>query len=328
MTSLETLQSGADSLSAEDRQSLLTYLSQAAGPSPSQPPSQPQPSQSSQFLRKLRNFSGKKPVPAGEVDFETWSLQAKQVLEEDINEVSKKRCLTNSLLRPAIDICLNIDTSQQIFETLKIVFGRVADGRELYVQFLSKFQESKETSSEYLQRLYLELLTIEERRGITADSLPKELLQQFIRGSRDENLIFRLKLEEKTDDPPSFADLLLSIRKEETRCNEKKTRLGTNARAASQTTSEESTLKAQVKLLTEKIEKMEAKSKPVTRKDKDTKSKVFCYNCGYDGHKNKTCRKSPNPQLVQKKLLQRSQQATPDKGSSTHTEQQSRVHSN
>ena len=67
----------------------------------------------------------------------------------------------------------------------------------------------------------MDLLVVEERQGIAADKLDSELLGQFMRGCRDDNLIIRLKLEEKTSDPPSFADLLLLICKEEARSSEK-----------------------------------------------------------------------------------------------------------
>lgn len=322
MESLEQVKARVDILSAEDRQALLTAL---GGTSPEQP-NQPHTSQSQPFIRKLRIFSGKKPVPAGEVDFDTWSVMAKPVLDDSaINENTKKRVFLTSLLRPALEIASSEETSDSIFQTLKVVFGTVSDGHELYIQFLSKFQGEQETSSQYLQRLYLDLLVVEERGGVSSEDLSRELLDQFIRGSRDENLILRLKLEDRTSSPPTFADLLLEIRKEEVRSSEKKNRFKTSARTASQQTSVEETLSAKVSQLTEKLEKMERNFSPgISQKsvNKDWKPRqnfVFCYNCGMEGHKCQTCVNPPNPTDVQKKLVERTRRSKIQRDTASHS---------
>ena len=49
--------------------------------------------------RKLRLFSGNQPTPNGEVNFATWRITAKQVIDDGvIDEKEKKRCLIDSLL--------------------------------------------------------------------------------------------------------------------------------------------------------------------------------------------------------------------------------------
>ena len=58
----------------------------------------------SYFIRKLRTFSGKSPVPSGEVEFETWWIQFSQAIgnDDDVSPAQKKRIILQSLFRPAM----------------------------------------------------------------------------------------------------------------------------------------------------------------------------------------------------------------------------------
>ena len=97
----------------------------------------------------------------------------------------------------------------------------MVDSQELLTQYYSKYQVEKESASTYLQRLYLLATEVADKGGVTVGKIPDLLLRQFIRGSHDEILIQKLDLEELVDEPPSFAELLLSMRKEEARRTEK-----------------------------------------------------------------------------------------------------------
>jgi len=300
---MEDLIQSIDSLSREDRASLLQHLNMT--PSPTQPASQP-------FVRKLRTFSGKKPVPGGEVDFETWHLLVRQVVEDEaLQETSKKRLVVSSLLRPALDIVSNIEDSANIVKTLETVYGNVVEGRELYIQFLSMIQKPKEAASDYLQRLYLALLEVVDQKGAKSEEVPKEILQQFIRGTHEETLCIKLKLEEQFEAPPEFSKLLLQIRKEETKRKQSASVHAVAAESASHETQLQ--LEAQVQQLRKKVEQLEGTGTVGKKRGKscytssEQRKSFFCYNCGVDGHKCRTCRKSPNPSLVQRKLLERQQ---------------------
>ena len=84
-----------------------------------------------------------------------------------------------------------------------------------------------------MQRLYLLAAEIAEFNGIAMAEVPKHLLEQFIRGSRDEAMLLKLGLESKVDHPPTFATLLLDIRKEEARQTKKRLRLKSTVKVAS-----------------------------------------------------------------------------------------------
>jgi hypothetical protein len=188
-----------------------------------------------------------------------------------------------------------------------------------------------------VQRLYLLAVEVAEFKGITMAEVPKHLLQQFIRGSRDEAMLQKLGLEAKVDHPPSFATLLLDIRKEEARQTQKRLRLKTTAKVAATTADVSTPLDREMwKGLQERVLQLEAQLQqrhlPVTtptslpaanaskvelsksRKSSDFQKKTtnrstlrgFCYICGEDGHHAPTCTKPHNPILVQEKLLKRS----------------------
>ena len=318
----------------------------------SQPPGRQQNSNNrvgppSMFYRKLRLFSGKLPVPHGEVDYVTWRMQVHQIQDDDEEEVSDgalKRLILQNLQRPALDSLRNSTGSAScMLEVLDTLYGSVEDGQELLIQFFTTYQEEKEITSTYLQRLYLQIMDVADKGGIVVSQVPSHLLRQFVRGSYDESVIHKLGLEEKLDDPPAFAELLLSIRKEEARRTEKRLRLK-SGRVATQAISPPKSPKTEyrveskegklIKELTSRLAVVEgqmqqhnttslhpdrsgsqnnstsskcsdsSKSSDVRNKyQKGTRRKQFCYRCGQDGHYADRCKNKKNPELVQQKLL-------------------------
>ena len=91
----------------------------------------------------------------------------------------------------------------------------MADGDECFAKFLSTLQNNGEKPSEYLHRLQVVLNTAVKRGGVSFTDLNRHLLKQFCRGCWDNALISNLQLEQKKDNPPSFAELLLLLRVEE-----------------------------------------------------------------------------------------------------------------
>ena len=295
--------------------------------------------------RKLRFFSGKSPVPSGEVDFETWKLLAKQLVEDvKVVEEDKKRTLYQNLLRPALDLVKSQEgTAKELYEVLDKVYGSVDDGQDLLIKFHTSYQEAKESSSEFVQRLYSLCMEAAEKGGATVASVPKLLLKQFIRGGSDDTLMLKLKLEDKLEDPPSFGNLLLAVRTEESKAVEKRLRLKASSKVSSTVVDSENEkrLKDKIKSLEAQLQQHQASSmessKSVSRstpnstsskgakasgfssssnsKGGATSRKVkvgkgsrpsrFCYRCGEDGHHIGNCSSPKNPQLVQSKLEKR-----------------------
>ena len=298
------------------------------------------------FYRKLRLFGGKVPVPHGEVDYVTWRMQVHQIQDDDDEEVSDgalRRLILQSLQRPALDALRNSTGSAScMLQVLDTLYGSVEDGQELLVRFFTTYQEDKEIASAYLQRLYLKIMDVADKGGIVVAQVLSHLLRQFIRGSYDESIIQKLNLEEQVEDPPSFADILLSIRREETKRTEKRLRLKPG-RVAAQVISPpkspmpehrvESKDSKLISELTSRLKELEAQmhqhnvvnsyrghsgsqnnssassnnsgsSKPPDVRKRGPRRKLFCYRCGLDGHYAHLCKNKKNPELVQNKLLE------------------------
>uniref|UniRef100_A0A8C5WC41 ribonuclease H n=1 Tax=Leptobrachium leishanense TaxID=445787 RepID=A0A8C5WC41_9ANUR len=88
--------------------------------------------------RRLRNFTGNVPTPAGEETFEEWVEQAMQALDEwDVPEAQKKQRITESLKGPASEAVRNLKLSRKdctaldYLNVLEEVFGRTEKAAEL-----------------------------------------------------------------------------------------------------------------------------------------------------------------------------------------------------
>jgi hypothetical protein len=296
-------------------------------------------------MRKLRLFSGKAPPSQGEVDFETWRLQVKQMMDDDgVADIDKKATILQSLMRPALDTVSTMGrtaSSKDCLDILETIYGRVEDGHDLVVTFHTTYQDDKELSSAYLNRLYLVLVEAADRGGLPISSIPTYLLRQFIRGCQDDSFVHRLNLERKLERPPNFGDFLLMVRREESRRTEKRLRLkkmsttassspprvssDNSARSKTATDARTKELEAQVNQLTSQMQDMQRQfmspslGKPLSRtdvppagttapstysrtSDRRQRRTYFCYNCGMDGHRRSACKESANQELVFKKL--------------------------
>lgn len=282
---------------------------------------------------KLRLFSGVTPAPKGEVDFRTWSRAAKRLSKKtDLTDEEKCERLQNSLLDPALSIVqaeLDAAHTSKVISLLEKNYEEVKDVRELLNEFHNSNQLPSEKSSEFANRLYLQLQELQRRRA--AIDLDVDLLKQFIYGCSDESLVLKLRLEERDEDhdPPDYGSLLLSIRREEARRERKRT-VAKQARAQqmSETASkrtggdeyadaacalrkEVTSLRAEVAQLKQQRapEPVAQVSVPVYRptenqgKSSNQKRGLnFCFQCGQDSHKVYTCSNTPNPALVAQKF--------------------------
>lgn len=167
----------------------------------------------------MRTFSGKVPKPPGEADYETWSLHAELMFNDESLSVDvQRRKILESLLPPASDVVRQLGTSAhptQYMQLLNSAYGLVEDGEEVFARFLNTNQNPGEKASDYLQRLQSLLCTAVRRGGANPMSADRYLLKQFKRGCWDHSLVLQLELKNET--PPNFAELLLQIRTEEDR---------------------------------------------------------------------------------------------------------------
>ena len=183
----------------------------------------------SSFPVRLRSFSGKVPRPNSEVDYDTWRSHIDLLLNDpSMSPLQVSRRILESLLSPAADVvrglCSNSLPSAYL-QLLDSAFGAVEDGEELFAQFMSTLQDPGEKPSAYLQRLQLALNLAVRRGGVAPGEVGKHLVKQFCRGCWDTALLSSLQLEQKKNSPPSFSELLLSLRTEEDRQAAKASRM-------------------------------------------------------------------------------------------------------
>lgn len=178
---------------------------------------------------RLRPFSGRIPRPNNEVDYETWCSNVELLLKDTTqSDLYKSRKLLESLLSPAIDIVRHLTPESPLnayLEILNSAFGTVEDGDDLFAKYLNTMQDNGEKPSAYLQRLQVMLSTTLRRGGVTASDLDRHLLRQFVRGCWDNILIAELQLEQKKQNPPTFAELLLLLRTAEDKRSSKASRM-------------------------------------------------------------------------------------------------------
>ncbi len=178
---------------------------------------------------RLRSFSGKIPRPPNEPDFETWRASVKFLLDDpSVSDLSRTRRILDSLLPPAADVIKHVSpqSSPSVYlELLESVYGSVEDGEELLAKFMTMLQNQGEKPSSYLHRLQVMLSTAVRRGGIAESERDRCLLNQFCRGCWDNGLIANLQLERRKINPPSFAELVVSVRTEEDRQASKEDRM-------------------------------------------------------------------------------------------------------
>lgn len=178
---------------------------------------------------KLKPFSGRVPHPSFETDYDTWRSSVDFCLSDpSLTETQVVRRIVESLSPPAANIVKALGPKanpKTYLEHLDSAYATVEDGDELFARFLNTNQNGGEKPSEFLQRLHTVMNSVIKRNGITPSDINKQLLRQFCRGCWDSSLIANLQLEQKKDDPPHFAELLLQLRTEEDKQASKVTRM-------------------------------------------------------------------------------------------------------
>ena len=316
-----------DALQPADRRKTLSAAYGFLGPLEERQPVKP---------RKLRSFSGSKATPSGELEYKMWRLHAKPIVDDPfLRESEKKRTLLDALLGAALEIASTLpseDSSEKLLLLLDKHFGDVSDGFELYSKFRSAVQEHTESATDFLKRLHSLALQAVERGGMTATDVNIQVLRQFESNCADEDLLQRLDLRDKFENPDAVDDLLLSVRTEEARRREKKLKLkartakanaisAAEASATNSATEQLETLKKKVESLTQQLQasnialasSSQPSSNPVGSPNPSPRGKGrqqyrrprlgFCFKCGIDGHRQDSCTATPNPSLVQQRLL-------------------------
>lgn len=319
---IEDLWDKLGKLSAEDRRkSLLTLKSQPAQSVPTKERESPV-SKSLVYdnsIRRIKVFSGSEKPGNGEADFKHWERAAVSVLEDkDLTEAQKRRLILQSLSGKAED---SIDLFREepaatIVKFLRSIFGSTADGHELLANFYQIFQKDNQQASEYLNDLFVKLSEVVKAEGLPMGLMPRELLHQFVRGIDDEDLINKLQLEDRLDNPPSFPELSASVRRVESRRTERRLRRKKTVKVNQVEVVEEVGAKSSDTGLEARIQQLEIKLRDSARisaeqnqgqanttetrqTGRKSSFKGFCFRCGEDGHIASNCNNAMNKQKVE-----------------------------
>jgi hypothetical protein len=260
---------------------------------------------------KLREFSGMLPLPAGEVNFYSWKKAAARLCRtKEISDEEKSTMLANSLGQPALDMVQNALDATAPLEVVRLLdnaYGSVDDPRDMLNRYNATIMNSDEKASEYLSRLFLMLDELRQRGVVKTAETPSMLLKQFNYGCLDESLLLKLRLEEKEENPPDYGDLLLILRKEESK-RAKKLELR-NAPSSSPSSAQASAASAaRVPVTSQPVTTGRETTRRETRNGRTSdrrkgRNKLrFCFKCGEDGHTVWSCENSANPILVSKRF--------------------------
>ncbi|XP_038071903.1 paraneoplastic antigen Ma3 homolog [Patiria miniata] len=292
---------------------------------------------SSRSYRRLRLFSGKSPVPSGELDFENWRRLAHQLLkDENIPDGEKKSRITESLVPPALNVVWAVEDGSPAHEYLTCLsraYGSTADGDELLTNFRCTYQKADEKASDYLLRLHTLLTQVVEMDGINPEDSDKTLCSQFQRGCLyNDPLLSMLQLRAKKDNPPGMLHLLREVRAAEALLEEKSDRRKSESKPLKKVTTMAQTAQdvktapspaarngGEVAELRQTVDRLHRrldgffKNQPNTPRRPSPSAtapgrnfrSIFCYQCGEDNHRMDSCSKPKNPALVQEKMMLR-----------------------
>ncbi|XP_028826901.1 paraneoplastic antigen Ma1 homolog [Denticeps clupeoides] len=176
-----------------------------------------------QSYRKLRIFSGVKPTPHGEEEYEAWADQTAHMLDEwKCVDSMKKQRIAESLKGPAADIvrCLRISnpnaTANDYLTALETAYGTTENATDLMLKFRNTYQLEGEKLSLYLLRIDKLLHSVLRKGGLHVADMDKTRIEQVVRGSLVHDLVaLRVRMTYKLKPAPTFTELLRDVREEE-----------------------------------------------------------------------------------------------------------------
>lgn len=291
--------------------------------------------------RKLRLFSGLKPVPPGEEEYEAWMEMATQMISEwQCSDAVKKQRIVESLKGAAADIVrfLKVSntsaTATDYLVALETAYGTTESGPDLMAKFRHTYQEDGEKLSVFLCRLDKLLHRALLKEGIAAEAMNRARMEQLIKGALTNYMVaLRVRLSHTLQNPPSFSKLLKEVREEEnwvsTREDVRKTpKVATVSEVSAST--EFDSLRKEVRELSSHVTRLlsvatvtSSVEMPKTKSESDVRASeatarrapprvntfrspqhgIFCYKCGEDGHTKPECQGSEDLRKVNHKLL-------------------------
>lgn len=287
-----------------------------------------------QSYRKLRMFSGVKPTPSGEEEYDAWAEQTMLLIEEwHCNDNVKKQRIIESLKGPAADIVRFLRA-----------FGTTESPSDLLVKFRHTYQNEGEKLSEYLLRLDKLLHCVFRKGGVELSDMNRLRIEQIVKGALQQDMIaLHIRMTHKLGNPPTFNKLLKEVREEEdmheSRNDVKHKVMSKSVMPVTMPVSETRAnpemeqLKKEISVMRAEIINLKAATvTPKTDmstsppevparpkyKGNETPQKVgsaedrpgiSCYRCGDDGHFKRECTGEENLKRVNKRLIKMTKMA-------------------
>lgn len=266
--------------------------------------------------RKLRPFSGKPPVAAGEDSFEEWLDQAMQALDEwDIPESQRKQRITESLSGPALEAIRNLKLSQpncRAYDYLSIlqdVFGSTEKASDLMYRFEHTYQSTDEKLSDYMRRLDKIMHQVLLKKGIDPKEVDEVRSQQVLRGAQPLDPVMLQLKTRKDGGILKYPELIKIIREEEALLESKQDTVRSKSTAEVNVVgpvtgdSEVESLKSQISQMMEMMNMLATKISTLPGEKLSEHNQHFatrtpfenparqmvCFNCGREGHTQRAC---------------------------------------
>uniref|UniRef100_A0A9J8DAD9 Paraneoplastic antigen Ma-like C-terminal domain-containing protein n=1 Tax=Cyprinus carpio carpio TaxID=630221 RepID=A0A9J8DAD9_CYPCA len=165
--------------------------------------------------RKVRMFSGMKPTPHGEEEYDAWAEQTTHMLDEwQCSDVVKRPRVAeslNPLESKDIVRVLRVNnpqaTANDYLKALETAFGTTDSAADLMVRFRNTFQQDGEKLSAYLLRLDKLLHEVHRKGGIEVIDMNRACIDQVARGSLPHDLICDTLPEKQANLPEGLVGL-------------------------------------------------------------------------------------------------------------------------
>uniref|UniRef100_A0A674DHB6 CCHC-type domain-containing protein n=1 Tax=Salmo trutta TaxID=8032 RepID=A0A674DHB6_SALTR len=262
-----------------------------------------------QSYRKLRMFSGVKPTPSGEEEYDAWAEQTTHFLEEwQCADNVKKQRIIESLKGPAADIVRFFKTGNphataiEYMKALETAFGTTESAPDLMVRFRNTFQNEGEKLSAYLLRLDKLLHAVYRKGGIELSEMNRTRIGQIVRGASSHDMVaLRIRMTYKLREPPTFTELMQEVREEDMIQDRNTTKSVVKSSAVAPVATVCKEANSEIEVLRKELNGL--KTEMTQQTQADSNPGVFCYRCGEDGHFKRNCEGEENLRKVNTRLI-------------------------